>query len=153
VVAAPLDDFTKSKNSPLRFQPVNQFERQRLVQQRQAVQRLLQQRQTLETNAAGARAEVQLKALAPARVTLPTSPIVARPVTELGKDHAPPQMRQAPKPDLRVAPKPRVNRPAPQPQRRPQAERPALQPRGDSAGPNRDKSKDKGKGKGKGKGK
>jgi hypothetical protein len=150
VVAAPLDDVTKNTSSSLRFQPVDQSERQRLAEQRQAVQRFLQQRQTLETNAAGAPAASQPKEFAPARVPLPRSPIVARPVTELGKGYAPPKMYTAPKPDPSVAAKPRVNRspgqpqqgtvnrmplnqPQPQPkasqpQSQPKAERPSAQP-------------------------
>ena len=49
---------------------------------------------------------------APARVPLPRSPFVAGPVTDLGKGHAPPQMYEAPKPDLRVEARPRVNQSA-----------------------------------------
>ena len=54
MVAAPLDDLSRNRNSPLRFQPVDQVERQRLAQQAQDVQRFRQQRQTLETGAVGA---------------------------------------------------------------------------------------------------
>ena len=53
-VAALLDDLSRNRDSQLRFQPVDQTERQRLAQQAQEVQRFRGQRQTLETNAAGA---------------------------------------------------------------------------------------------------
>ena len=76
-IAAPLDELRRNQNSPLRFQPVNQAERQRLAQQAQDVQRFGQQRQKLETNAVGGPAG--RATLAPARVTLPRSPIVANP--------------------------------------------------------------------------
>jgi hypothetical protein len=164
VVAAPLDEFRRSQNSPLRFQPVDQVERQRLAQQAQDVQRFRQQRQTLETNAVGARAETRTKEFAPTKVRLPGSPIVAKPGANLGKDQAPPKTYEAPKPDPNVAAKPRVNRAAPQPQpqptaeraapqpqRQPQAERQAPQPRGKdpagppSAAPNQDHRKGKDK--------
>ena len=158
MVAAPLDDLRRNQNSPLRFQPVDQAERQRLAQQAQEVQRFRQQRQKLETNAAGAPAGTRTKEFAPARVKLPGSPIVAKSGAELGKDHAPPKTYEAPKPDPKVAAKPRVNRSpeqpqqhtvnrvpldqprtaastaakgrtaAPQPQRQPQVKQPAPQP-------------------------
>ena len=46
------------------------------------------------------------------------SPIMARPNAELGKDHIPPQMHVAPKPDLTVEAKPRTTRSPEQPQQR-----------------------------------
>ena len=124
-MAAPLDQLTKSKDSPLRFQPVDQAERQKFSQHGQEVQRFREQRQKLETNAAGAPAETRSKEFAPARVKLPGSPIVAKPAADLGKDHAPPKMHEAPKPDLKVEPKPRATRSAdrsrPRPNGRPAA--------------------------------
>jgi len=165
-VATLLDDLRGSKNSPLRFQPVDQLERQRLAQQAQEVQRFRQQRQTLETNAPGAPAETRTKEFVPARVRLPGSPIVAKSGVNLGKGHAPPKMYEAPKPDPKVEPKPRairspgpppkIERPAPPPKIErpappPKIERPAPPPRGDGpAGPppggsKQDKHKDKDK--------
>lgn len=159
-VAAPLDEFRRSQNGPLRFQAVDQVERQRLAQQAQDVQRFRQQRQTLETGVVGGPAETRTKEFAPARVKLPGSPIVGKPGTVLGKNQAPPKMYNIPKADPNVAarsrvnrsvdqpqqravnrmpldqrrvqpqPPPKVERAAPQPQRQPQAERQAPQPRG-----------------------
>ena len=158
-VAAMLDDLSRNRDSQLRFQPVDQAERQRLAQQAQDVQRFRQQRQTLETGAVGAPAETRTKEFAPAKVRLPGSPIVAKSGAELGRDHTPPKMYEAPKPDPTVVAKPRVNRAVeqprpqprveraePQPQRQPQAERHAQQPRGNepaAADQDQRKGKDK----------
>ena len=158
-VAALLDDLSRNRDSQLRFQPVDQAERQRLAQQAQDVQRFRQQRQTLETSAVGAPAETRTKEFAPAKVRLPGSPIVAKSGAELGRDHTPPKMYEAPKPDPTVVAKPRVNRAVeqprpqprveraePQPQRQPQAERHAQQPRGNepaAADQDQRKGKDK----------
>ena len=160
MVAVPLDELRKNQNSPLRFQPVNQAERQRLAQQAQDVQRFGQQRQKLETNVAGGPAGA--RTFAPATVRLPGSPIVAKSGAALGKGQAPPKTFVAPKPDPKVAAKPRVKQspgqpqtrtanrvplkqsapqpqrqpqtkqPAPQPQRQPQAKQPAPQPQGNA---------------------
>jgi hypothetical protein len=171
VLAAPLDQLTKSKDSPLRFQPVDRSERQKLAQRGQEVQILREERRKLET-AAGVRVAEKPskeKEFVPARVKLPGSPIVAKPAAVLGKDHAPPKMYEAPKPDPKIAPKPRGNRPAPaipprvdqprpkKPQPLPKADRAAPKPRGNapvgpqSAGPKEDEHKDKGKDKDEGK--
>ena len=116
MVAALLDDLRRSKDSPLRFQPVDPSERQQFSQHAQEVQRFREERQKLETGAAGAPAEPRTKEVAPARVRLPGSPIVAKPVADLGKDQAPPKTYEAPKPDPKVEPKPRANRSPGQPQ-------------------------------------
>jgi hypothetical protein len=154
-VAAPFSQFTKSQNSPLRYQPVDPLERQKLGQRGQDVQRFREERQKLESTAAASSAGQPAKQFAPATGRLPMSPIMARPNAELGKNHVPPQMYVAPKPDFTVEakprttrspeqpqqhmvnrlpletaqphPQPRIERPAPQPQ--PRGERPASQPR------------------------
>ena len=145
VMAAPFSQVTRSRDSPLRFQPVDPVERQKLVQHGQAVQRFREQRQKLENQVAAPSAGPAAKQLAPASGRLPTSPIVARSNAELGKDHVPPQAHVAPKPDLTVEARPRatpspekpqqrtVNRlpldvPQPQPKPQPPVERPAPKP-------------------------
>lgn len=148
VMAAPLDHLTRSKDSPLRFQPVDRSERQQFSQHAQEVQRFREERQKLETKAAAPSAELHATQFAPARVPLPRSPVVARPVADFGKQHAPPQMYDAPRSDLTVAPKPRAARSVEQPQQRtasrlpldqpqPKAERatPQPQPRGERSAP------------------
>ena len=115
-------------------------------QRGQEVQRFGAERQKLETRVAAPSAASLGKGLAPAKVTLPRSPMVARPIAELDKGHAPPQMHAAPKPDLKVEPKPQATRSPEQPQAQPrrasaaqsqpQAERPAQpQPRVEHAAP------------------
>ncbi len=129
VVATSLDDFRRNKNSPLRFQPVDQSERKQFSQHAQEVQRFREERQKLETNTVGAPAETRTKEFVPARVRLSGSPIVAKPGADFGKDRAPPKMYKAPKPDPTVAAKSRVNRSADQSQQRTVNRMPLDQPR------------------------
>jgi len=163
VVAAPLDQFTRSKDSQLRFQQVDQLERQKLAQHSQEVQRFREERQKLEINAAATSAEKPTKQFEPARVKLPGSPIVGRSADQLGKDQALPKIYNAPKPDLKIEPKPRVHQLAEQQQKVERSAPPtqiklqAPQTKGNpaagqpSGGQNKDKSNDKGNDKGKGK--
>jgi hypothetical protein len=104
-VATPYDDFRKNRNSSLRFQAMNQAERQRLVQQSKEVQRFGQERQKLDNNAAGG----------PARVKLPGSPIVAKSGAIVGKGNAPPKTFVTPKLDPNVVAAPRAKRSLEQP--------------------------------------
>ena len=90
----------------------------KLVQHGQAVQRFREQRQKLENQAAAPSAATAAKQLAPATGRLPISPIVARSNADLGKDHIPPQVHVAPKPDLTVEAKPRATPSPEQPQPR-----------------------------------
>ena len=138
-VAASLDELTKNKDSRLRFQPVDNMEREKLGKYGQEVQKFRQERQKLEAREAATSADKPAKEFVPTKVKLPSSPIVAKPFADLGKDHAPPQLHQAPPPDPKVEAKPRVKRSAAGPP---------------SSGPKEDRDKgDKGQGKGKGKGK
>ena len=107
IVASPLAQLAKRTDSPLRFQPMDKEERQKLAKHGQEVQTIREERQRLETAAAGALAKQPSSDFVPARARLPKSPIVAKPVADLGKDHAPPKTYAAPKPDLKVEPKPR----------------------------------------------
>jgi hypothetical protein len=151
MVAVPLNELRKNQNSPLQFQPVNQAERQRLARQAQDIQRFGQQRQKLETGRTGAPAIAGT--FAPAKVTLPRSPIVARSGADLSKNLAPPKTYVAPKPDPKVAAKPRVKQSPGQPQTRTAnrvpLDQPALQPQriapAGSAGSKRDQPKGKDK--------
>ena len=111
VVAQPLNQLTKSQDTPQRFQPVDQVERQKLAQHAQEVQRFREERQRQEINATGAPAvpsEARTKQFEPSTVKLPGSPIVGRSADQLGKGVAQPKIYNAPKPDLTVEPKPRV---------------------------------------------
>ncbi|MCE5267866.1 MAG: hypothetical protein LLG00_08265 [Planctomycetaceae bacterium] len=129
LVAAPLDQFRRNPNSSVRFQPVDQVERQRLARQAQDVQRFRQQRQLLENNAVGGPAGTRGSTFAPAKVRLPGSPIVARPDARLSKGRIPPKSYEAPRLDPNVAAKPRVNQTPGQPQQRTASRVPLDQPR------------------------
>jgi hypothetical protein len=129
MVAVPLDDFRRSKDIPLRFQPMNQTERQQYSQHAQEVQRFREERQKLETNPARAQSDSRNKDFVPGRVKLPGSPIAVKPGTVLGKDNAPPKAYDTPKPDPKVAAKPRANRSEVEPKQRTMNTAPLDQPR------------------------
>ena len=177
LVGASLDQASRSRDGAWRFQPVDQAERQRLVQHGQEVQRFRDQRQQWEAKAAAAPAANKVHRGEPARMKLPPSPIVAKSADQLGRGYTPPRTYAAPPFDNLVQPKPRVSRSpeqprqhmtlrvpldTPQPKSQPKVERPAPQPRenGPADPPaaasqrdeHKDKDKDKGKSKGKGKG-
>src|ERR1035437_3662758 len=125
LVATSIDQLAKRKDSPLRFQPVAKEERQQLAQRGQEVQKSRDQRRTLEAKAVDTTARKPGGVFEPAKVTLPRSPIVAKPANQLGRNQTPPQAQQAPKPDLKLHPKsqpsgrqPNVDRSNPQPEPR-----------------------------------
>ena len=171
IVGASLDQASQSRNAPWRFQPVDQAERQRLSQHGQEVYRFRDQRQQWETSTATAPAADAARHGGPARMKLPSSPIVARSADQFGKGHAPPQTYAAPPVDTVVQPRPRGNRSPEQPRQHttlrvpldtkqppvgtppPHAGRPASQPAPQpaagppTAGPNKEDNRggDKGK--------
>ena len=102
VLATPLNQLAKRKESPMRLQPVAQEERQKLTQRGQEVQQSREQRRTLESKPVNTVTRKPGSAFEPARVPLPRSPIVARPANQLGRNAAPPTAQRAPKPDLKV---------------------------------------------------
>jgi len=105
LVAAPIDQVAKSKDSKVRFQPVAREERQQLAQRGQEVQKSREQRRTLEVKAAAPTGQKPGAAFQPAKVEIPRSPIVAKPVNQLSRNQTPPAAQQAPKPDLKRQPK------------------------------------------------
>ena len=125
LVAMSIDQLAKRKNSSMRFQPVAKEERQKLAARGQEVQQSRDRRQTLEAKAVGTTVRKPGAAFEPAKVTLPRSPIVAKPANQLGRNQAPPKAQQSPKPDPKFQPKsdtsgrqPDVNRSNPQSQPR-----------------------------------
>jgi hypothetical protein len=128
-LAASLDDLRRNTNGPLRFQTVNQIERQRLAKQARDVQQFGQQRQTLERNAVGG----------PARVNLPGSPIVAKSGANTAKNYPPPKTFATPKPDPNVTAKSRVNRSLDQPKQHAVNRVPLDQPKVERQAPKQDK--------------
>jgi len=112
VIAASLAELAKGLEHPLRLQSLDQTERQRLAQHQQAVRQLREQREKLEDAAAKSAAakSKSSREFQPGRVKLPPSPIVSPPTERLGKDYVPPQVHEAPPPDLKIAPTPRIAR-------------------------------------------
>ena len=142
LVAAPINQIAKRKDSSMRFQPVAKEERQQLAQRGKEVQKSREQRRTLETTrvaeptartsgrAFEPAAQAPGRTIEPTKVQLPRSPIVAKSANQLERNQAPPRPQQAPKPNLKVQPKaepasrqPAVERSNSRPQpRRPETE-------------------------------
>jgi hypothetical protein len=126
VMAAAIDQLARRKDGAVKFQPVVKAERQKLAQRSQEVQQARDQRRTLEARLVGTAGQKPGQAFAPAKVPLPRSPIVSKPVSQLRKNQTPPQAQPSPKPDPKFQPKPDapgrqpgVNRSNPQPEPRP----------------------------------
>jgi len=109
LVATPIDQLVRRKDGPMRFQPVAREERQQLAQRGQEVQKSRDQRRTLEARAVNTPVRKPGGVFEPAKVQLPRSPIVAKSANQLGKKQAPPQAQRAPKPDLKLQPKPETS--------------------------------------------
>lgn len=107
VVATSLDQLAKRSQSPIRLQPVAKAERQQLAQRGPQLQKFREERRQVETQVAGTPAAQPSNEFEPARVKLSKSPIVAKPVSALGKNQAPPKPHEVPKPDPKVEPKPK----------------------------------------------
>ena len=154
IVGQSLDQASQSRTGAWRYQSIDQAERQRLSQHGQEVYRFRDQRQQWETQAAATSAADPAHHGGPARMKLPSSPIVARSVDQVGKGHTPPRAYAAPPVDRVVQPRARGNRspeqprqhttlrvpldtkqppanvdqPAPRPQPQPKADQPAPKP-------------------------
>jgi hypothetical protein len=141
LVATSIDQLARRKESPVRFQAVAKGEKQKLAQRGQEVQQSREQRRTLEAKVVATPTPKPGGAIEPAKVTLPRSPIVAKPANQLGKNQAPPKAQRAPKPDLKVQPKaetavrqPAVSRSNPQPEvRKPESEQKPAPARNEAA--------------------
>ena len=103
LVATSFDQMAKRNDSPMRFQPVAGPERQQLAQRGQEVQKSRDQRRTVEAQAVDTAVRKPGGVIEPAKVTLPRSPIVAKPVNQLRGNQSPPKAQQAPKPVLNPA--------------------------------------------------
>jgi hypothetical protein len=132
LMATSIDQMAKRRDSPVRFQPVAKAEREKLAQRGQEVQKSRDQRQTLEAKAVDTAARKPGAVFEPAKVKLPTSPIVAKSVNQLSGNQSPPKTQQAPKPDLKLQPgsetpgrQPNVDRSNPQSQPRANQRTPA----------------------------
>ena len=142
VVASSLDQLAKGKESPMRFQAVDNAEKQNLIQRGKEVRKFREERQSLETAAAIAAVEKPSARTEPVKVKLPKSAIVARPAEELGKDRAPPMRQEAPEPDLKVEAKPRKARAKGEVSKAESKEKPDAESKDQSKGNSKKKSKD-----------
>lgn len=128
IVATPYEEILKRKNSRIRFQPVDQSERQRVFQQARNVQKFRAERQKLETPAVDRGTAAPEQKPGPARVKIPVSPVVGKPAQQLDKDHAPPQRHRVPEFDSKVKPRPRQDRSQPAVRDRPSVNKPQDKP-------------------------
>ena len=118
VVATPLAQLAKSKDTALQFQPVTKTEQQTLTKHAQDVHQFSAERQKLETHAAVTPGETPAAESKPTTLKLPQSPILAKAPTQLDKDHTPPKAHEAPAIDPKIEPKPKtasVNGESPKP--------------------------------------
>lgn len=106
LVAMPIDQLAKQKDSPIRFQPVTKEERPQLARRGKEVEKSRDERRTLEAQVVGTTARKPSGVIQPAKAILPRSPIVAKPANQLGRNPAPPRLQQSPKPDPKFQPKP-----------------------------------------------
>lgn len=147
VVATPLSDLAKSKDSPVKLAPVSNSENQKLSETGKELQNHRAERMKLEAGKSDAGAGDRTDKSASTKRKLPDSPIAAKPREQLSGDHIPPKSHEVPKvhealkPDLtsgsrpaaKVEPKPTgkpTTRDAPAANSAPKAE-PKLAPKPD----------------------
>lgn len=108
VVAEPLSQLAKSKDSSLRFQPVAKDEQQALAKHGQEVNQFRTERQKLEVKGkADASADSPTKEPKSAKLKIPKSPFVAKASDPSDKELVPPKAQDAPEADPKVEAKPR----------------------------------------------
>jgi hypothetical protein len=104
LVATPIDQMARRKDSAVQFQAVTKTERQQLSQRGQDVQKFRNERRMLETKAVDP-ATLKTGAMTePTRVERLRSPIVAKSANQLGKGKTPPPALRAPKLDATTQP-------------------------------------------------
>lgn len=99
LIAAPLAQLAKFKDSGIRLQPVSKQEQREIAQSGQKVREFGNERQKLETQAEGKPDAGASRESGPARLKLSKSPIVSKAGENPGKDEAPPETPKVPKPD------------------------------------------------------
>ena len=98
-LASSVEQVARSKESTLRFRPVEKDERQQAAQRGKEVQRFRDDRQRVETDASAEKTTTKAE---PVKVKANRSPIAAKPGAKLGKDEAPPKRPESPQPDPKV---------------------------------------------------
>ena len=106
VVAAPLAQLATTKDSPVRFQPLDKNERQTLARRGRELQKSRAERQGREISAARTSAADASTRSKPTRMKFSTSPIVAKSANELSEGQKPPKRYEALKPNPQVQRKP-----------------------------------------------
>lgn len=107
VSVTSLEQLQKSKDSPLKFQPLTKEEQQTFAKQGQAVHQFGETRQKLEAHSAETLNEKPNKGFEPARVKSVQSPIAAKSLDQPDKANNPPKAHLIPAHDPKVEPKPR----------------------------------------------
>ena len=128
VAATSLDQLAKRPGGSMRFQPVDNQERQQFAQHGQDMQKFSHDRQGLEANSAKSQTGTAANGFEPTKVKLPASPFVGKSIAQLGGDNVPPRTHEVLKPNLNGEAEPRPNlEPQPKPRVEPQP-RPNLEP-------------------------
>ena len=97
MLATPLDQMTKRKDGPVKFQKVAKEDRELLTQRDKEVRKSRDERRTLEAKGASTAALKPGEVAQPAKVQLPKSPIVGKSASELKKNQMPPAIPKSPK--------------------------------------------------------
>ncbi|MHB9068586.1 MAG: YXWGXW repeat-containing protein [Pirellulaceae bacterium] len=137
LIAAPLGELSRSTDSPIRFQPVAQEQREQFQQRRRELRAAREQRQQMEAEVAtDLPADTPAQPDRPLKGRLPKSPIAASTDQQLSEDATPPPAIEGPEPDAKIEPKPRRRRDtaevAPQSEgttRKERSERPRAEPK------------------------
>ncbi len=98
-VAMTFNQLTRRQDSPVRFQPVAQDERQRIVQREREVIQTREERRTVETHAGPAKSGKQIQ---PSKAKLAPSPIIAPPTEQPGDFRSPPRERKISQPERKI---------------------------------------------------
>ncbi len=100
VVGVPLNDLAKHEG-PVKFKPVDKTEQQHFKQQGQDIGKFRDQRQQLDASAHGPVVGKTIpKDFKPGKVKMPGSPVMAKPITDVGKKTIPPKAGLTPKTDV-----------------------------------------------------
>ena len=153
--AVSYEQYSKRKESAVRFQKVDNTERQELSQRGRAIQNNRIERQKIETRSVEPRKDDRpARSLESTRARLPKPTVVARPINQLKREQAPPKRHKVPAPDPKVQPRTRSaeerpdarkqapdNRANPPESRKPDRDSQRGESRDDSRGGSKDKPK------------
>jgi hypothetical protein len=141
MVATSMNEMAKRKGNVVRFQQVDRQERQQIVKRGQEVQQSREQRRALEARPMQPASRQPGAMLAARSVQAPRSPIIGKPISQLGRNQAPPRAQQ-PAP---VSSRPQLQAPSAGPQTRPTPGR-HLTPDGEQRGkqPERPRARESG---------